>query len=67
MDFGTRAKCDRMKDIKIAVNNEQLTLCDKTKYLGVILDPQLSFEEHVNYFGIFAERGSPFQAPFVML
>ena len=49
MLFGTRGRCENFENMTINVGQEQLQPCDKVKYLGVILDPQLKFDKHVQY------------------
>ena len=49
MIFGTSAGCKKMHNVDIQVYDQTIQECDKVKYLGLILDPQLTFNEHVNY------------------
>ena len=45
--FGTKCGVEKVKDdVKVYLNEERLTYSDSIKYLGVILDQNLSLEEH---------------------
>ncbi len=47
--FGPNAGCKKMQNISINISGQAIQQCDKVKYLGLILDPQLTFNDHVNY------------------
>ena len=38
-----------MQGIKIQIKGQTIQQCNKVKYLGLILDPQLTFKDHVEY------------------
>jgi len=45
----TRRKRKENKEIKIYLNNRPLIQVNNMKYLGIIFDHKLTFEEHINY------------------
>ena len=47
--FGTRHTISQLKDLEISCESVNVEVVDKTKYLGVMLDSELKFSEHVNY------------------
>ena len=49
MIFGTHQMINKYKNIKVQYENITLELVTKYKYLGIMLDPTLSFSEHVKY------------------
>ena len=49
MIFGTRHILKNYSDISVTYNNSVIERVDKFKYLGVILDPLLSWCDHVDY------------------
>ncbi len=49
MTFGTPNTVNKVGNIEVHVDNKSLEVVDTTKYLGVMLDQTLSFEEHVTY------------------
>ncbi len=46
--FGPKHKLQNM-DAPLYINNEKLEKTNKMKYLGVILDEELNFNDHINY------------------
>ncbi len=49
MNFGTRHQCNQFNDVMIAYNNVQIQRVYTVKYLGMQLDPNLSFQDHAMY------------------
>ena len=49
MIFGTNANLKKYENINVTLENTEITRCEKFKYLGVILDPTLTFTSHVDY------------------
>ncbi len=49
MVFGTQPGCKKMEGLDVRINGQQIKQQDKVKYLGIMLDPQLSFKNHVEY------------------
>ena len=49
MVFGSRHTLAQLDGISVRHNEAEIELVDKMKYLGIILDPQLKFSEHVSY------------------
>ncbi len=49
MIFGTQHKIDSIGDINIMHGTHRLEKVNKYKYLGLVLDPKLTFHEHVAY------------------
>ena len=49
MIFGTSHILNKFSDIRLNYNNAVIERVDKFKYLGVILDPLLSWCEHIDY------------------
>ena len=47
--FGSRQKLRYMPPLNLSINNEKLEQVTHIKYLGVILDDILSFDQHVDY------------------
>ena len=48
MTFGTRSKLKRSKDACVKIGGERLQLVPSYKYLRAVLDPALTFANHVN-------------------
>ena len=48
MLFGSRVKLKNTRGNRLSVNNVQLDFVHQYKYLGVILDPHLTFDKHLN-------------------
>ncbi len=49
MTFGTHATVTKIGRLDLRVEDSQIEHVDKFKYLGMILDPLLSFKDHVSY------------------
>ncbi len=49
MLFGTHHTLSRIGDIQVKIGDTTIARVDKAKYLGVILDPTLTFNRHVDY------------------
>ncbi len=49
MVFGTKHTISQLNDLEISCEGVNIEVVSKTKYLGVILDSELKFTEHVNY------------------
>ncbi len=49
MIFGTTQMCRKITIQSVKFNNEYINRADTIKYLGMKLDPSLTFKEHVNY------------------
>lgn len=51
MVIGSRANCQKYLNLNLAlnINGENVQFVNEIKYLGVILDPQLGFGNHVDY------------------
>ena len=49
MLFGTKQSLCKFKDISIIYEGVMIERVKKFKYLGVLFDPQLSWDDHVNY------------------
>ena len=49
MIFGTPHMCKRITLQTVKFNNENISRAETMKYLGMKLDPTLTFKEHVNY------------------
>ena len=47
--FGSRHKLARNQDTPLYINREQIERVKSMKYLGMMLDDQLTFEEHIDY------------------
>ena len=47
--FHTKKNPYNINDIKIAMNGVNMTVCSSVKFLGVILDDTISFQEHRLY------------------
>ena len=45
--FGSKPQLDKCKTKTLNVNNMEIKLADKIKYLGVLLDPKLNFKQHI--------------------
>ena len=48
MVFGTRHLLDKFDNISLSYANNVVDRVDSFKYLGVVFDPQLSWDNHVN-------------------
>lgn len=44
----SKKKDNNYANIKISINNEEIDIVDKVKYLGIYMDKNLNFNEHVN-------------------
>ena len=49
MMFGTRQTLSKFNNISLMYGNDKIEIVDKFKYLGVFLDPYLSWNDHVNH------------------
>ncbi|KAJ8913934.1 hypothetical protein NQ315_005732, partial [Exocentrus adspersus] len=51
MVLGTRSKCRAFHDqnLQVKINGEGIEYVNEIKYLGVVIDPQMSFHNHINY------------------
>ena len=52
--------CDRtniIKDINLSINNEKLKIVDMAKYLGVIIDNKLNWNEHIKAINLKLSKG----------
>ena len=49
MLFGTSQKCAKFDLTEVTINSQTIQKCDKMKYLGIVLDPQLTFHKHIEY------------------
>ena len=49
MLFGTRQTLNKFNNVTLIYNNETIERVDKFKYLGIVLDPHLSWNDHVHY------------------
>ena len=49
MLFGTSHQLHNFEDVSVTHQDTELEKCTKYKYLGIMLDSRLTFEEHVNY------------------
>ena len=49
MLFGTDAQVNNLGDINVSIAGNTLDCVYQYKYLGVILDPKLSFCDHIKY------------------
>ena len=49
MTFGTRTKVSKMPSIELKIGNWIISRVQEFKYLGVILDSSLTFNNHVQY------------------
>ena len=49
MLFGTKQSLCKFKDISLIYEGVMIERVEKFKYLGVLFDPQLSWDDHVNY------------------
>ena len=47
--FGTRAKLQGTRDINLDISGQPLERTTKMKYLGMILDDRLTFDDHIDY------------------
>ena len=47
--FGTRQRLRQVPPLNLSINGEQLEQVDNMKYLGVILDQFLTFDQHTDY------------------
>ena len=52
--FGTRPV---ITDLKLNINDTQITVTDQTKFLGVILDQKLQWKTHIQYIASKISRG----------
>ena len=46
--FGSKLQWDKCKTKTLNVNNTEIELADKIKYLGVLLDQKLNLKQHIN-------------------
>ena len=46
--FGTKQMLSRLDDFKLSLLGEELTPCDSVRDLGICVDPQLSYDEHIS-------------------
>jgi hypothetical protein len=49
MQIGTHQSLAKMPDLSIHINNEPLQRVSMSKYLGLCIDENLRWEEHINY------------------
>lgn len=49
MLFGTRHTLNKFNNVSLIYGNETIERVDKFKYLGIVLDPLLSWNDHINY------------------
>lgn len=51
MFLGSKVNCRKFSDsgFVISINNEEIKMVNKIKYLGVVLDAVLSFSSYVHY------------------
>ena len=49
MVFGSRSKVKKAKNVTVRMDGERLQKVPSFKYLGIILDPTLSYNKHVSY------------------
>ena len=49
MIFGTRPKCDKFSNVELSLAGGTIKQSDCVKYLGLMLDSQLSYANHVEY------------------
>ena len=49
MLFGSKQSLHKFKDVSLIYNGVSIERVEKFKYLGVTFDPQLSWNDHVNY------------------
>ena len=49
MIFGTVPMCKKFNDVVIRFEDTSVTLVTCAKHLGMMLDPQLNFHQHVEY------------------
>ena len=49
MIFGTRQALSKFKNISLTYDNNNIEVVDKFKYLGIVFDPHLSWNDHVKY------------------
>ena len=49
MIFGTQPNCRKMQNLNARIKGQNIEQQDKVKYLGVIVDPQLTFRNHIDY------------------
>ena len=59
MLFGTSQKCARFDLEEVTINKNTTVKCDKMKYLGIVLDPQLSFSKHIAYKANLSRKFAP--------
>ena len=45
--FGSKPQLDKCKTKTLNVNNTEIKLADKIKYLGVLLDQKLNLKQHI--------------------
>ena len=45
--FGTKQMLSRLDDFKSSLLGKELTPCDPVRDLGIYVDPQLSYDEHI--------------------
>ena len=46
--FGTKQMLSRLDDFKLSLLDKELTPCDSVRDLGIYVDPQLSYDEHIS-------------------
>ena len=46
--FGTKQMLSRLDDFKLSLLGKELTPCDSVRDLGIYVDPQLSYDEHIS-------------------
>ena len=49
MLFGTRSQLSKLSDVKVYAGQSELERVESFKYLGVVLDPNLTFSQHIEY------------------
>ena len=47
MVFGTRSRVKSAKNVKIKINNEEIQTVPSFKYLGILLDSTLNYNQHI--------------------
>ena len=49
MVFGSRSKVKKAKNVQVKLNGDLLRRVPSFKYLGLILDPTLTYNKHISY------------------
>jgi len=49
MVFGCNSKCEIDASLNLYINNKRISKVSNCKYLGIIIDDSLKFEDHVDY------------------